>query len=430
MSDAISDAVQTQYEAFPYPVWPAEEKLTDASAALNYSLAQYARTRLFQSSTGKRVLIAGCGTGFDLVSTALINPDLKEIIGVDLSRQSIQLAQAKVADYQIKNCHLCQANLLEPETLPTGPFDFIVSYGVIHHTADPAKALRHLAERLAPEGVMSIMLSNRSGRHMIYRIRQALDLLKVKASPQGESITFVQDLLEAGQPNTALAAHTQHPMAKHYYEQPENIVDNFLHAQDIPFDIAEIPPFLAQAGLEFIDIARESFQLWNPELVISPLHQQFYERYNRLSRIQQLSVLEHLHPGGYSKNTFWCCKQGQITYPDGFNPTFFSESQWRLNPQCLHSSLRIGSQVHPLSSVLANPDLIMADVPLKLEWQLVPTPQHEIVLSRFQIRHLLLPLTQQPQSGAAILDQCDPSLRSHILDLFKTWEATRIVLRT
>lgn len=426
MSDPISQAVQDQYETYPYPS-SSQNSFRSMATRDSYRLAQYARTRLVHQSEGKRALIAGCGTGAELVCVSQANPKLAELIGIDLSQRSIEIAKTKVQEYSIQNCQVYQANVMEPDTLPDGPFDLIAAPGVLHHTADPKVALHHLAQRLQPEGVMFLMISSRSGREIIYRTRAALTLLGISSQPDPEAIQFVQDLLTFAQPGTAIEQHST--ANKVYYKEVENLVDDFFHPHDIPFDIEEVPPFLDQAGLDFIDVVHGSQAASPPEQVVSRLHHAFHQRLQTLTKIQQLTVLEKLHPTRQTTLEFWCCHKGKITYPSGFDPAFFQNSEWSLNPDVIHAEVMIRGQWHILGNLVEDSRVSIPDAPLKLRSPLIPTPQTQLTLSRFQLCELLLPLAQSTYTGSQLLQQHGPELNDHLLKLFETWELFRLVLR-
>ena len=88
-------------------------------------------------------LDAGCGGGADLLQTAQRGATL---IGVDLS-DGVETA-ARVT-HHLANVHVVQADI---HSLPfrAGSFDFIYSFGVLHHLPDPARGFERLAKLLKP----------------------------------------------------------------------------------------------------------------------------------------------------------------------------------------------------------------------------------------------------------------------------------------
>ncbi|NJK63950.1 MAG: methyltransferase domain-containing protein [Synechococcaceae cyanobacterium SM2_3_1] len=194
--DAVTEAVREQYEVFPYPPLGYATPLSKGlSSVSSYILGQYARIHHFCDVKGKRILVAGCGTGSELQVTAFTNPQAAEIIGFDLSQPSISQAKDFIKQHGLSNCKAQFGNLLDPETIPPGQFDMIVAYGVLHHTADPVQALKNLASHLAPDGVMGIMLYNQAGRWPLYQIREAVELLGIHNHPRLEALTFYPEFV-------------------------------------------------------------------------------------------------------------------------------------------------------------------------------------------------------------------------------------------
>jgi ubiquinone/menaquinone biosynthesis C-methylase UbiE/uncharacterized protein YbaR (Trm112 family) len=118
------------------------------------------RQQIFEASTNIKIdqidkqslfLDAGCGYGrfCELISN---NPD-QNVIGVDMSSTSIELAQKYVGNR--KNVHLIQCDLTQ---LPFehALFDYIFSIGVLHHTPDPFYSFEQLVPFLKSSGQISI----------------------------------------------------------------------------------------------------------------------------------------------------------------------------------------------------------------------------------------------------------------------------------
>jgi len=79
-------------------------------------------------------LEVGCGVGTDLLQFARAGA---RVHGVDLSRQSVALAQRRLELYGFE----AEIREADAEALPfeDETFDLVYSWGVIHHTPDPPK---------------------------------------------------------------------------------------------------------------------------------------------------------------------------------------------------------------------------------------------------------------------------------------------------
>ncbi len=91
------------------------------------------------------IVDGGCGDGVDLAMLAL--DATRDVVGVELSAGGIETSRARTEG--LAAAHLVQADLLN---LPLADdiFDGGYSYGVVHHTPDPARAVRELARVLKP----------------------------------------------------------------------------------------------------------------------------------------------------------------------------------------------------------------------------------------------------------------------------------------
>ncbi len=96
------------------------------------------------------VLDAGCGPG--LVSAAFLAAGHR-IVGVDLSREMIERARKRCADYH-ERARFMQVSLFDRSVEDPGPFDATLSRYVLHHVVDPAAFLARQVELLKPGGVL------------------------------------------------------------------------------------------------------------------------------------------------------------------------------------------------------------------------------------------------------------------------------------
>jgi len=96
---------------------------------------------------------AGCGSGSSAISLALQYPGIK-FIGIDLSRGIIE---TKHHPASTSNVCFIQGNLMSPP-LAKLSFDFVYSFGVLHHTRDPFHAFLELVKLLRPGGRITVFV--------------------------------------------------------------------------------------------------------------------------------------------------------------------------------------------------------------------------------------------------------------------------------
>jgi len=113
----------------------------------------------FDRWSGKRILEVGCGIGTDTINFARAGAS---VTAVDLSERSLEIAQRRAQVYGLKNIKFIQANVEElTDTLAGQRFDLVYSFGVIHHTPNPVKALSQISALMQPGGTLKIMVYHR-----------------------------------------------------------------------------------------------------------------------------------------------------------------------------------------------------------------------------------------------------------------------------
>jgi len=98
----------------------------------------------FERWKGKRVLEVGCGIGTDSVNFARAGA---LVTAVDLSSESLALAAKRAQVFGLPNMRFFQADAERlAEVVPAGPYDLVYSFGVIHHTPNPPRAVAEIRE--------------------------------------------------------------------------------------------------------------------------------------------------------------------------------------------------------------------------------------------------------------------------------------------
>jgi 2-polyprenyl-3-methyl-5-hydroxy-6-metoxy-1,4-benzoquinol methylase len=106
---------------------------------------------------GKRVLEVGCGIGTDSINFARAGARLT---AVDLSAESLRIAQQRAGVMGVADrIEFLQANVEELTAAVTGePYDLIYSFGAIHHTPRPERALAEIRSVAARGGTLKLMI--------------------------------------------------------------------------------------------------------------------------------------------------------------------------------------------------------------------------------------------------------------------------------
>lgn len=178
--DAGSDVVRQQYEENPYPRWSAPPAPQPrAMRSVIDGLPGIDARRL--SVSPLTVLVAGCGTGFEPIELARMDPTLT-ITAMDLSRASIRYAEAKASELEVEGVTFMQGDLLNVRTLKR-TFDVITSTGVLHHMERPEAGLAALVSVLAPGGVMRLALYSERARALVKLAHEEIAAQGLTPSP-------------------------------------------------------------------------------------------------------------------------------------------------------------------------------------------------------------------------------------------------------
>jgi ubiquinone/menaquinone biosynthesis C-methylase UbiE len=114
----------------------------------------------FDRWRGKRVLEVGCGIGTDSINFARAGANLT---AVELSGESLRIAAQRAEVLGVADrIRFVEANAEElTSALDDEPFDLVYSFGVIHHTPRPERALAEMRALMAPGGTLKLMIYHR-----------------------------------------------------------------------------------------------------------------------------------------------------------------------------------------------------------------------------------------------------------------------------
>jgi 2-polyprenyl-3-methyl-5-hydroxy-6-metoxy-1,4-benzoquinol methylase len=212
----------------------------------------------FERWRGKRVLEVGCGIGTDSINFARAGA---QVTAVELSSESLRIA-AQRADVMgvADSIRFVQANAEElTATLADEPYDLVYSFGVVHHTPRPDRALAEM-RALAARGVTLKL--------MVYH-RHSWKVLSIIVA-QGHGRFWNTDELVAEHSE----AQTGSPVTFTYTrrEARELVEHNGFRVQELRVD--HVFPYRVRDYVQFRYV-KEPYFRWMPAAVFCAFERQF-----------------------------------------------------------------------------------------------------------------------------------------------------------
>ena len=246
IEDSVSVLVQNQYEENPYPRWvkaaPCGGPMTiDAILRQQFPFATF---RELGRTGAVDVLVAGCGTGQQLLDVAPRIVDAR-VLAIDLSRTSLAYAKRQTDALGLANIDYGQADILQLGGLGRS-FDVIDCGGVLHHLGDPIAGWHVLLSLLRPDGVMRIALYSELARQHFVAARARIAECGYGHSAD-EIRRFRQLVLELpdGDQVKTIARNLD-------FFSVSSCRDLVFHVQEHRFTLPQIHAFLAANELEFL----------------------------------------------------------------------------------------------------------------------------------------------------------------------------------
>lgn len=129
---------------------------------LHAPAGRFARLFDYPAYRGKRVLEVGCGMGCMAMNWAMQGA---EVTAVDLNPVAVAQTRRRFELFNLSG----EILEVDGESLPfdEGTFDYVYSWGVLHHTPGTRQAISEIRRVLTPGGTTGVMLYNRQS--LLYR---------------------------------------------------------------------------------------------------------------------------------------------------------------------------------------------------------------------------------------------------------------------
>lgn len=307
--------VQSQYEGYPYPERnPADEKkrMNTGSPSNLAEVNHYVFGGRRDFSKSLSVLVAGGGTGDATIQMAQQMADFGvpgEVVHLDQSEPSQAVAQERAKVRGLDNIRFVLGSLLDVADIASGPWDYIDCCGVLHHLEDPVAGLAALANVLAPDGGIGIMVYGALGRIGIYHVQDMMGAL----APPGESddidrVALTRRLVDHLPPTAWLIRNGLVRDDKDGGDP--GLYDLFLHARDRAYRVPEVLDLVASAKLRLVTFI-EPYR-YDPLLLVRDL--QLKKALGALDPLEAAAFAE-LYLGNLKKHVFYAVQAANPVAP-------------------------------------------------------------------------------------------------------------------
>ena len=418
-SSELLEKIRQQFESAPYPKNPLEQSPKEDANFLfihNLVTAHYLRNQEVIETEGKVLLDAGCGTGYTSLVLAEANPGAK-IIGIDLSEESIKLADQRLRYHGFENAEF---HILSIEDIPNlnMKFDFINADEVLYLLPDPILGLQVMKSALNSEGIIRANFHSSRQRFFYYGAQEFFKSIGLMDdNPQELEIELVRETMRSLKDGVLLKART---WKSEFEADSQPVISNYLLQGDKGYAIPEVFSALKTADLEFISMVHwrqwELLDLFKnpnnlPALIGMSLQETTIE--------EQLQLFELLHPI-HRLIDFWC---GHPNHVKHFVPVLeWTSADWVSSQVHLHPQLRVPQVKQDLINCIARQRSweisryvsASTTVPIELEVSMAAAcllplwegakPFTSLVERWLKVRPLH-PVTLEPVSEAAAFDE-------------------------
>jgi 2-polyprenyl-3-methyl-5-hydroxy-6-metoxy-1,4-benzoquinol methylase len=231
INDKKSEQVRNFYMEDPFPNYNSFDNLEDFIEKMYKN--NFVQSIINIIKPNDYILEFGCGTG--QLSNYLSAVSYANIIGADLSFNSLIIANEFKKKNNLKGVNFVETNIFKP-CFKKKSFDLIICNGVLHHTIDPYQAFVNLTEFLKDEGYIIIGLYNKIARAKNSLIKLLSNVIGNYSFEIFDSIYKKKNLLSK---KSWLKDQYFHPLEKRY---SFNDLHNWFQNNNIEF-VNSIPSY-------------------------------------------------------------------------------------------------------------------------------------------------------------------------------------------
>jgi ubiquinone/menaquinone biosynthesis C-methylase UbiE len=175
----------------------------------------------FNEMKGKKVLEIGCGMGSH---AALFARSGANYIGIDITSKAVETTNKRLELFSINQN--AKAIQVDAENMPfeSNTFDFVWSWGVIHHSSNTEKIVSEIYRVLKPDGEVKVMIYNKnSTRYYLHGLYQGIFKFKFLKYPSlyAVNMTFTDGYF---------ARHFTHNSGKKLFNDFRNVITSVMDA--------------------------------------------------------------------------------------------------------------------------------------------------------------------------------------------------------
>lgn len=301
----LLEKIRQHFDQLPFPNSPLEETPKHKLNLLYiYNLVTpfYLINKKVIQTKGKVILDAGCGSGYTSLALAEANPGAK-IIGIDLSKESVKLAEQRLQYHGFDNAEFSALSIEELPKLGI-EFDYINCDETLYLLPDPILGLQVMKSVLKPDGIIHTNLHSYRQRFYYYQAQELCQTLGLlDGSPNEFEVELLRDTMRALKDDVILKQKTWDDELDN---EPASTLFNHLLQGDKGYTVKQMFATLQAADVEFISMVEwgqwELMDLFkNPDDLSIFLAMSLSE----LSQEEELHLFELLHPT-HRLLDFWC----------------------------------------------------------------------------------------------------------------------------
>ncbi|MBV9048826.1 MAG: class I SAM-dependent methyltransferase, partial [Solirubrobacterales bacterium] len=237
---------------------------------------------------GKHFGDIACGTGLILLDYAQEFPEV-QFTGFDITEASVNSANASLAQENVTNAQAYLQNIMELEL--ESEFDYILSWGTIHHLPDSEEGVRILCRALKPGGVIRTGIYGFHGNWERRIQQEVMRTISGNGNGNGadlsERIAAVRDFA-SGDRNF-----------RNYYTAPPVdlsddvwVVDEFLHVWEKHLPLRDVVTWLESEGMEVLKMTDYYDQEIPLDIARHSTSEPFIERVRQLPFADQCHIVD------------------------------------------------------------------------------------------------------------------------------------------